>query len=171
MPVKQTISIRFPNAKCGSILMEDAGLTLNNKGEVVCTSGLVPPLSSGTVVAVALPALADSRDVDLYLPAIHAPPGPRTNCFSGNKGSTKTEIAAERKAAKEAKQKETKGMKVKFSAHDACFVLLWCNCTASGPSTQRLLWLANVDSTIAASALAQSGSLTPEAIAHFNTVE
>jgi hypothetical protein len=41
----------------------------------------------------------------------------------------------------------------------------------SGPSTQRLLWLANVDSAIAASALAQSGSLTPEAIAHFNTVE
>ncbi len=41
----------------------------------------------------------------------------------------------------------------------------------SGPSTQRLIWLANVDSTIAASALAQSGSLTPEAIAHFNTVE
>jgi hypothetical protein len=41
----------------------------------------------------------------------------------------------------------------------------------SGPSTQRLLWLANVDSAIAASVLARSGSLTPAAIAHFDTVE
>jgi hypothetical protein len=41
----------------------------------------------------------------------------------------------------------------------------------SGPSTQRLLWLANFDSTITASALAWSGSLTPAAIAHFDTVE
>jgi hypothetical protein len=41
----------------------------------------------------------------------------------------------------------------------------------SGPSTQRLLWLANLDSAIAASALAWSGSLTPAAIAHFDTVK
>jgi hypothetical protein len=41
----------------------------------------------------------------------------------------------------------------------------------SGPSTQRLLWLANLDSAIAASALAWSGSLTPAAIVHFDTVE
>jgi hypothetical protein len=65
MPVEQTVSIRFSNAKRGSILMEGAGLTLNNKGEVVHTSNLVPPLSSGTVVAVALLALADSSNEDL----------------------------------------------------------------------------------------------------------
>ncbi len=40
-----------------------------------------------------------------------------------------------------------------------------------GPSTQRLLWLANLDSAITASTLARSGSLTPVAIAHFDTVE
>jgi hypothetical protein len=116
MPVKQTVSIRFPNAKCGSILMEDAGLTLNDKGEVVRTSNLVPPSSSGTVVATALLALADSSDKDLYLPAIHAPPGPRINRFSGNKGPTKSKIAAEHKAAKEAKQKEAKGKKAAAAA-------------------------------------------------------
>jgi hypothetical protein len=43
MPVEQTVSVRFPNAKRGSILMEDAGLTLNNNGEVVRTSDSVPP--------------------------------------------------------------------------------------------------------------------------------
>ncbi len=47
MPVEQTISIRFSNAKRGSILMKDAGLTLNDNGEVVRTSDLAPPLSSG----------------------------------------------------------------------------------------------------------------------------
>jgi hypothetical protein len=31
MPVKQTISIRFSNAKPASILMENASLTLNDK--------------------------------------------------------------------------------------------------------------------------------------------
>ncbi len=41
----------------------------------------------------------------------------------------------------------------------------------SGPSTQRLMWLANLDSAIAASALAWLGSLTPAAILHFDTVE
>ncbi len=116
MPVEQTVSVSFPNTKRSSILMEDAGLTLNNKGEVVCTSNLVPPSSSGTVVATALLALADSSDEDLYLPTIHAPPGPRTNHFSGNKGLTKTKIAAERKAAKEAKQKEAEGKKAATAA-------------------------------------------------------
>ncbi len=116
MPVKQTVSIRFPNAKLGSILMEDAGLTLNNKGEVVHTSDSVLLLSSGTVVAADLLALADSSNEDLYLPAIHAPPGPRTNHFSGNKGPTKTKIAAERKAAKEVKQKEAEGKKAAMAA-------------------------------------------------------
>jgi hypothetical protein len=96
--------------------MEDAGLTLNDKGDVVGTSDLVPPSSSGTIVAAALLALADSSDEDLYLPAIHAPPDPRTNRFSGNKGPTKTIIAAERKAAKEAKQKEAEGKKAAAAA-------------------------------------------------------
>ncbi len=85
MPVEQIVSVRFPNAKRGSILMEDVGLTLNNKGEVVRTSDSVPPSSSGTIVAAALLALADSSNKDLYLPAIHAPPGPRTNYFPGTK--------------------------------------------------------------------------------------
>ncbi len=116
MPVEQTASISFPNAKRGSILMEDASLTLNNKGEVVRMSNLVPPSSSGTVVAAALLALADSSDKDLYLPAIHAPPDPRTNRLFGNKGPTKSEIAAERKAAKDAKQKEAKGKKAAAAA-------------------------------------------------------
>jgi hypothetical protein len=88
MPVKQTVTIRFSNAKRGSILMEDAGLILNNKGEVVRTSDSVPPSSSGTLVT-ALLALADSSNKDLYLPATHAPPGPCTNCFSGKKRSYK----------------------------------------------------------------------------------
>ncbi len=116
MPVEQTISVCFPNTKRGSILMEDAGLTLNDKGRVVRTSDLVPPLSSGTVIATALLALADSSDKDLYLPTIHAPPGPRTNQFSGNKGPTKTKITTERKAAKEAKQKEAEGKKAATAA-------------------------------------------------------
>ncbi len=119
MPVEQTISVCFPNTKRGSILMEDAGLTLNDKGEVVRTSDSVPPLSSGTVVAAALLALADSSDEDLYIPAIHAPPGPCTNHFSGNKGPTKTKIAAEHKAAKEAKRKEAKGKKAAAAARKA----------------------------------------------------
>jgi hypothetical protein len=118
MPIKQTFSVHFPNAKCGSILMEDAGLTLNDKGEVVGTSDLVPPLSSGTIATAALLALTDSSDKDLYLPAIHAPPGPRTR-FSGNKGPTKTKIAAEHKAVKEAKQKEAKGKKAAAAARKA----------------------------------------------------
>jgi hypothetical protein len=126
MPVEQTVSIRFPNAKRGSILMEDASLTLNNKGEVVHTSDSVPPSSSGTIVAMALLALADSSDKDLYLPAIHAPPGPRTNRFSRNKGPTKTKIAAEHKAAKEAKQKEAKGKKAAAAA-----------CKADGPAKKQ----------------------------------
>jgi hypothetical protein len=85
----------------------------------VRTSNLVPLSSSGTVVAAALLALADSSNKDLYFPAIHAPPGPRTNCFSGNKGPTMTEIATECKAAKEAKQKEAKGKKAAAAAHKA----------------------------------------------------
>jgi hypothetical protein len=85
MPVKQTVSIRFPNTKRGFILIEDASLTLNNKREVVRTSDSVPPSSSGTVVAGALLALADSSNEDLYLCAIHAPPGPCTNHFPGTK--------------------------------------------------------------------------------------
>jgi hypothetical protein len=116
MPVKQTVSIRFPNAKRGSILMEDASLTLNDKGEVVRMSKSAPLSSSRTIVAVALLALADSNNKDLYLPAIHALPSPRTNHFSGNKGPTKTKIAAERKAAKEAKQKDAKGKKAATAA-------------------------------------------------------
>jgi hypothetical protein len=116
MPVKQTVFVRFPNAKRGSILMEDADLTLNNKGEVVRTSNSVPPSSSGTIVAAALLALADSINKDLYLPAIHAPLGPRTNRFSGNKCPTKTKIATERKAAKEVKQKEANGKKAAAAA-------------------------------------------------------
>jgi hypothetical protein len=118
MPIEKTVSVRSLNAKRGSILMEDASLILNNEGEVVCTSGSYPS-SSGIVVAAALLALADSSDKDLYLPAIHAPPGPRTNCFSGNKAPIKTEIAAERKAAKEAKQKEAEGKKAAVAARKA----------------------------------------------------
>jgi hypothetical protein len=115
MPIKQTISIHSLNTKRGSILMEDSGLTLNDKGEVVCTSGLYPS-SSGTVVTAALLALADSSNKDRYLPTIHAPPGPCTNRFSGNKAPTKTKIAAERKAAKEVKQKEAEGKKAAVAA-------------------------------------------------------
>jgi hypothetical protein len=116
MPVEQAVSVCFSNAKRGSILMEDASLTLNRKGEVVRTSDLVPPSSSGTVVAMALLALTDSSNENLYLPAIHAPPGPPTNLFSGNKGPTKTKIAVERKVAKEAKQKEAKEKKAAAAA-------------------------------------------------------
>jgi hypothetical protein len=119
MPVEQTVSVRFPNAKRRSILMEDASLTLNNKGEVVLMSDLVPPLSCGTIVAVALLVLADSSNEDLFLPAIHAPPGPRTNRFSGNKGPTKTKIAVDCKAANEAKQKEAEEKKAAAATHKA----------------------------------------------------
>jgi hypothetical protein len=98
--------------------MEDSGLTLNDEGEVVRTSGLYPS-SSGTIVAAALLALADSSDDDLYLPTIHAPPGPRPNRFSENKAPTKTKIAVERKAAKEAKQKEAKEKKAAAAARKA----------------------------------------------------
>ncbi len=83
------------------------------------TSDLVPPSSSGTIVAAALLDLADSSNKDLYLPAIHAHPGPCTNRFSGNKCHTKTKIAAERKVVKEAKQKEAKGKKAAAAAHRA----------------------------------------------------
>jgi hypothetical protein len=76
MPVKQTVFVHSLNAKRGSILMEDAGLTLNNKGEVVRTSGLYPSFS-GTIVAAALLALADSSNKDFssllfMLPLAHA---------------------------------------------------------------------------------------------------
>jgi hypothetical protein len=111
MLVEQTVSVQFSNAKRGFILMEDASLTLNNKGEVVRMSNLVPPSSSRAVVTAALLAFADSSNEDLYLPAILAPPGLRTNHFSGNKSPTKTKIAMERKAAKETKQKEAEGKK------------------------------------------------------------
>jgi hypothetical protein len=40
----------------------------------------------------------------------------------------------------------------------------------SGNTSSQLLWLAYVDSTIAASKLARVGTLTPEAVAYFNTV-
>ncbi len=80
------------------------------------TSDLVPPSSSGTIVAAALLTLADSSDEDLYLTAIHASPGPCTNRFSGNKGPSKTEIATEHKVAKEAKQKEAEGKKAAAAA-------------------------------------------------------
>jgi hypothetical protein len=119
MPVKQTVSVCSSSAKHSSILMEDAGLTLNSKGEMVRTSNLVPPSSSGTIVAVAPLALADSSDKDLYLPVNHAPPGPRTNRFSGNKGPTKTKIAVERKVVKEAKQMEAKGKKAAVATRKA----------------------------------------------------
>jgi hypothetical protein len=89
---------------------------MNDKGEVVRTSDSVPPLSSETVVAAALLALADSSNKDLYLPAIHAPPGPHTNHFSRNKGLIKTKIAVERKAAKEVNQKEAEGKKAAAAA-------------------------------------------------------
>jgi hypothetical protein len=118
MPIKQTIFVRCPDAKRGSIFKGDGtGLTLNDKGEVVLAPGPLPASSSGTVIAAALLALADSSDSneDLYRPVIHAPPGPRTDCFS-KKAPTKTTIAAERKAAKEAKQKEAKDKKAAAAA-------------------------------------------------------
>jgi hypothetical protein len=133
MPVEQTVSVRFSNAKRGSILsMEDAGLTLNNKGEVVRTSDSVPPSSFGTLVAVSLLALADSSDEDLYLPAIHAPPGPRTNRFPGNKGPTKTKIDGERKSAKKAKQEEAEGKKAAAAA-----------CKADGLAKKQEKWISS----------------------------
>jgi hypothetical protein len=102
MPMEQTVFVRCPDANCGSISKGDGtDLTLNNKGEVVLAPGPLPASSSGTVVAAALLALADSSDSneDLYCPVIHAPPGPHTNCFP-KKAPTKTKIAAEQKAAK-----------------------------------------------------------------------
>jgi hypothetical protein len=121
MPIKQTIFVRCPNAKCGSISKGDGTrLTLNNKGEVVLAPGPLPASSSGTVLAAALLALVDSSDSDedLYRPVIHAPPGPHTNHFS-KKAPTKTEIAAERKAAKVAKQKEAEDKKAAAAARKA----------------------------------------------------
>ncbi len=98
MPIEQTIFVRCPDAKHGSISKGDGtGLTLNNKGEIGLAPGPLPASSSGTVVAAALLALADSSnsDKDLYCPVIHAPPGPCTNRFP-KKAPTKTGIAAER---------------------------------------------------------------------------
>jgi hypothetical protein len=121
MPIKQTVFVRCPDAKRCSISKGDGtGLTLNNKGEVVLAPGPLPALSSGTVVATALLAHADSSnsDKDLYLPVIHAPPGPRTNRFP-KKAPTKTKIAAEWQAAKEAKQKEAKDKKAAAAARKA----------------------------------------------------
>ncbi len=105
----QTISVRFPNAKRSYLLMEDAGLTLNDKGEVVRTSDLVPPSSSGTVVAAALLALADSSNKDLYLPAIHAPPGPYTNCFFQEQRSYKVQDCRRAKGGKGGKAEGGQG--------------------------------------------------------------
>jgi hypothetical protein len=84
MPIKQTIFVRCPDTKHGSISKGDGtGLTLNDKGEVVLAPGPLPASLSGTVVAAALLALADSSNSnkDLYRPVIHAPPGPLTNHF------------------------------------------------------------------------------------------
>jgi hypothetical protein len=82
MPIKQTVFVRCPDTKRGSISKGDGtGLTLNDKGEVALAPGPFPASSSGTVVAAALLALADSStsNENLYHPVIHAPPGPRTN--------------------------------------------------------------------------------------------
>jgi hypothetical protein len=119
MPLKRTISVRCPDAERGSIFKGDGtGLTLNDKGEAICTPGPLPASYSGTVVAAALLALADSSNSnkDLYCPVIHTPPGPRTNRFS-KKALTKTKIVVERKAAKEAKQKEAKDKKAAAATH------------------------------------------------------
>jgi hypothetical protein len=121
MPIEQTIFVRCPDAKCGPISKGDGtGLTLNDKGEVVLAPGPLAASSSGTVVTAALLALADSSDSnkDLYRPVIHAPPGPRTNYFP-KKAPTKTKIAAERKAAKEVKQKEAKDKKAATATRKA----------------------------------------------------
>jgi hypothetical protein len=109
MPVKQTISICFPNAKRGSILMEDAGLTLNNK------KLWVRPTQSPIVLwdRCCRSPTSPCRQQQLgSLPPCHScSPWPMHQSFSGNKGPTKTKIAAERKAAKEATQKESNGKK------------------------------------------------------------
>jgi hypothetical protein len=118
MPIEQTVSVRCPDAKRGSIFKGDGtGLTLNDKGEDVCAPGPLPASSSGSIVAVALLAFADSSDSneDIYCPVIHASPGPCTNRFS-KKAPTMTEIAAECKVVKEAKQKEGKDKKAAAAA-------------------------------------------------------
>ncbi len=118
MHINQTIFIRCPDAKGGSISKGDGtGLTLNNKGEFALAPGPLPASSFGTVVTAALLALADSSNSneDLYRPDIHAPPSPRTNRFP-KKAPTKTKIAMEQKAAKEAKQKEAKDKKAAAAA-------------------------------------------------------
>jgi hypothetical protein len=111
MPVNQTALVRSLDAKCSSIVKGDGtGPTPNKKGEVESAPGPLPPSSSKTVITAALLAIADnsdSSDEDSFFPLIHAPPGPRTNCFPG-KTPTKTKIAAERKVAKEIKKKEAK---------------------------------------------------------------
>ncbi len=120
MPIKQTIFVCCPDAKRSSISKGDGtGLTLNDKGEVILAPGSLPASHSWTVIAAALLALADSSDSDkdLYRPVIHSPPGPRTNHFQ--KAPTKTEIAAEWKAAKEAKQKEAKDKKAAAATRKA----------------------------------------------------
>jgi hypothetical protein len=120
MPVDQTVLVRSLHAKHGSIVKGDgSGPTRNEKGEVVSAPGQLPSLSSKTVISAALLALADSSDSsneDSYLPVIHAPPGPRSNRFPG-KTSTKTGIAAECKAAKEAKKKEAEDKKAAAAMH------------------------------------------------------
>jgi hypothetical protein len=118
MPIEQTVFVRCPDVKRGSISKgAGTGLTLNDKGEVALAPGPLPASSSGTVVAAALVALTDSTDSDkdLYHPVIHAPPGPRTNRFP-KKAPTKTEITAERKAAKAAKAvKEVKQKEARWT--------------------------------------------------------
>jgi hypothetical protein len=121
MPIKQTNSVCCPDAQRGFIFKGDStGLTLNNKGDDVRTSAPLPASSSGSVVATVLLALADSSNSnkDIYRPIIHAPPGPRTNCFS-KKAPTKTKIAAECKAVKEVKQKEAKDKKAATATRKA----------------------------------------------------
>jgi hypothetical protein len=121
MPIKKTVFICCPDTKCSSISKgDDTGLTLNDKGEVVLAPGPLPASSSGTIVIAALLALADSSNSnkDLYHLVIHAPPGPRSNRFP-KKAPTKTKIAVEQKAAKEAKQKEAKDKKAAAAARKA----------------------------------------------------
>jgi hypothetical protein len=119
MPVNQTVLVRSLDAKRGSILKGDGtGPTLNKKGEVKSAPGPLPRLSSKTVIAVALLALADnsdSSDEDSFFPLIHAPSGSRTNSFPG-KTPTKTKIAAKRKAAKEMKKKKAEDKKAAAAA-------------------------------------------------------
>jgi hypothetical protein len=111
MPVEATVSIPSPSTKRGSIVKRDnTALTLPKKGE---DFGFPGPHSSSSVIAAALRALADNSNSsikELYLPPIHAPPGPRTNHFP-RKNLTSTKIAAERKVSKEMKKKEAEEKK------------------------------------------------------------